>query len=104
LTITECHRGVIRAQHVRRISGTAAADLALKLDAAALGWNLLHADRGIFARAGQRFPVEPIRTLDALHLASALFIRQIVGELALVTLDTQVREAAEALGFTVADF
>jgi len=47
------------------------------------------------------FPVEPIRTLDAIHLASAILARAAVPDLALLSLDERVRANGRALGFTV---
>lgn len=42
-------------------------------------------------------PPIPLRTLDALHLASA----RVVGETELVATDKRVRDAAKLLGFTL---
>jgi hypothetical protein len=53
----------------------------------------------VVERARRPFPTEPVRTLDALHLASALVARAAVSELAVLSLDQRVRENAERLGF-----
>ena len=42
-------------------------------------------------------PMIPIRTLDALHLASA----RVAGESELVATDKRMRDAAKALGFSL---
>lgn len=55
----------------------------------------------ILERARQVFPVEPVRTLDAIHLATALVLRGALGPLTLLSLDRRVRENAAALGFEV---
>ena len=47
------------------------------------------------------FPGEPIRTLDALHLASALVARAAVADLAFLSQDEKVRASARALGLRV---
>ena len=57
----------------------------------------LHSD--VVERARQPFPVEPIRTLDALHLASALSARAAVPGLSVLTLDERIRQNARELGF-----
>lgn len=47
------------------------------------------------------FPIEPLRTLDALHLATALSVRvpgEIVG---FACLDERLRASAAALGFVL---
>jgi hypothetical protein len=52
-------------------------------------------------RARLPFPHEPIRTLDALHIASALIGRAAIPDLALLTLDDRIRTAAKELGFKI---
>ena len=54
----------------------------------------------VMARAGRPFPVEPVRTLDAMHLATI----ELIGDrqLAVLTLDSRVRANAIALGFELA--
>ncbi|MGH7266990.1 MAG: hypothetical protein ACREMB_19385, partial [Candidatus Rokuibacteriota bacterium] len=59
----------------------------------------LHLDAEVIARARRPFPREPVRTLDALHLATALAARIAVGGLALVSLDQRIRTAGRELGF-----
>jgi predicted nucleic acid-binding protein len=55
----------------------------------------------IVERARQTFPGEPIRTLDAIHLASALVARATLPGLALLSLDDRIRRAAAQLGLRV---
>jgi hypothetical protein len=49
----------------------------------------------------QPFPGDPIRTLDAIHLASALVARAAVAGLALLSLDNRMRRSASRLGLDV---
>jgi predicted nucleic acid-binding protein len=56
-------------------------------------------DGAVVDRARQPFPAEPIRTLDALHLATAVQARSLVPDLALLSLDRRVRACARAMGF-----
>jgi hypothetical protein len=72
-----------------------------QLRAAAQRWNVLHLARGVIERARRPFPGEPIRTLDALHLASVLMARGAVPELSLLSLDGRIRSAARELGVPV---
>ena len=60
---------------------------------------LLRVSSEIVERARQPFPAEPIRTLDAIHLASALTARAGVAGLELLSLDDRVRRAGQQLGF-----
>lgn len=54
----------------------------------------------VLERAKDPFP-ERVRTLDALHLASAGFLREQGLELEFTTYDRRQREAASALGFSL---
>jgi hypothetical protein len=58
-------------------------------------------EREVVDRARSPFPGEPIRTLDALHLASALVARAAVADLAVLSLDEKVRAVGRALGLPV---
>lgn len=57
----------------------------------------------VLTRALEPFPV-PVRTLDALHLASADFLRQQGQAISLATYDERMRGAAERLGFAISAF
>jgi hypothetical protein len=72
LTLMECDRVLIRSVALGEITEKQLMGRRIRLDAAAAHWNLLRIAPEIAARARRPFPIEPIRTLDALHLASAL--------------------------------
>ena len=59
-----------------------------------------HLARPVLARALRPFPT-PVRMLDALHLASAMFLRERGHDVALATYDARMCEAAEAMGLEV---
>jgi predicted nucleic acid-binding protein len=101
LTLVECDRTILRAQAAGRVTEAQAADRRGRLIAAAAHWNLLRLDAEVVERARRPFPAEPIHTLDALHLASALVARGAVPGLALLTLDERMRAGGRGLGFTV---
>jgi predicted nucleic acid-binding protein len=56
----------------------------------------------VLARALERFSV-PLRTLDALHLASAEFLRQNGQHVELASYDARMLDAARGLGIAIAD-
>lgn len=56
----------------------------------------------VLGRARDPFPA-PVRTLDALHLASVDFLREQGVEVALATYDARMLAAARALGLPVHD-
>ena len=99
LTLLECQRAIIRLVSLGEITEAEAADNEARLRQTATYWTLLAIDRDLVERASHPFPVEPIRTLDVLHLASALVARTAVPEIALLSLDHRVRTCAHALGF-----
>jgi hypothetical protein len=55
----------------------------------------------VLTRAGRPFPVEPIRTLNALHLATVELLGEPPQFVTIVTRDARVRDNATALGYTV---
>ncbi len=62
--------------------------------------NFLELARPVLARALRPFPT-PVRTLDALHLASAMFLRERGHDVALATYDVRMCEAAGAMGLAL---
>ena len=101
LTIVECDRGLIRAQLGGRLRGAEAPSVRRTFQAAANGWDVLRISPAIVERARRPFPGDPIRTLDALHLATALAAAQTSDDFALLSLDRRVRTSARALGLEV---
>jgi PIN domain len=99
LTLIECQRAIIRLVSLGQSTEAEAADNRARLHQTAAHWTFLTIDRDIVARASHPFPVEPIRTLDALHLASVLVARTAVPEVVLLSLDNRVRTCAYAFGF-----
>lgn len=59
---------------------------------------MLGLERYVLARALEPFP-RPVRTLDAIHLASADFLRDRGQEVTVATYDAGMAEAARAMGF-----
>jgi predicted nucleic acid-binding protein len=101
LTLVECDRTIHRAHAAGRITEAQAADLRGLLVATAAHWHLLRLDAEVIERARRPFPVESIRTLDALHLASALTARSALPGLILLSLDERMRTAGRGLGFSL---
>lgn len=101
LTIIECERVLIRAAVLGDLTEAEAADRRAHLAAAASHWHVLRIGSEIVDRARQPFPGEPIRTLDAMHLAAALTARSAVPGLELLSLDDRMRRAGRLLGLRV---
>ena len=98
LTLIECEEVLIRAVALGEIAEAEAADRRARLNAAAAQWSLLRIGGEIVDRARRPFPEEPVRTLDAIHLASALVARSAIAGLEILSLDDRIRGAAHRLG------
>ena len=101
LTLIECDRVLHRAVNIGELSEVEAADRHAHLVTVAAHWHVLRIGSEIVDRARQPFPGEPIRTLDAIHLASALVARAATAGLQLLSLDDRVRKVAVRLGLQV---
>ncbi|MFN2399568.1 MAG: type II toxin-antitoxin system VapC family toxin [Gemmatimonadaceae bacterium] len=101
LALLECHRVLLRATHTGHLGEGIATDLRATLSRAGQHWVTLAIDNDVLDRARRPFPAEPIRTLDAIHLASALVSRSAVPGVALLTLDDRIRSNGVQLGFEV---
>lgn len=78
-----------------------ARDLQAGLTTVAAGWNIQSIESRIVERARQSFPDDRIRSLDAIHLGSALVARDCLGDIDVLSLDERIRSNAVALGFRV---
>jgi len=101
LTFAEASRAIVRATVAGRLSR---AD-----ERASLQWlrtfrrrcAVIAVTDTVLARAGRPFPVEPIRTLDAVHLASAEVLGEPPQLMSILTRDTRVIDNARALGYAL---
>lgn len=98
LTLVECDRVLIRAVSTGDLVESLAAERRGSLARSADHWVVFEIDQGIVERARRPFPAEPIRTLDALHLATAAAARSLVPDLAVLSLDDRVRRSARLMG------
>ena len=101
LTLVETDQVLIRAHVAEGLKEVDVVDRRRVLARASRHWHWLHLQEEVLNRARRPFPGEPIRTLDALHMASALVARVAVPELAILSLDDRIRETSIDLGFEV---
>jgi len=101
LTLVECDRVLIRSTVLNALEEGDAAQCRAALNEAASQWTLLRLGDEVLERARRPLPREPIRTLDALHLASALAGRRAIRGLEFLSLDDRLRGAARELGFRI---
>ena len=98
LTLIECDRVLIRATAIGALEEAVAAERRALLRTAVEHWILFDLDPEIVDRARRPFPKEPVRTLDAIHLATAVLAQSLVPDLELLSLDDRVRGAAAPMG------
>lgn len=101
LTLVESDRVLHRAAALGELSEAEALERRTLLTTAAEHWIVFPIDAEMAERARRPFPREPVRTLDAVHIAAALVIRSLVGGLRLLSLDERIRRNAVELGFEV---
>lgn len=101
LTVAETSRAVLRARLSGRITAHQQRAALLALQTFARRCHIVSITQAILAQAGRRFPVEPIRTLDAIHLATAAALGEPAALVTIVTRDLRVRDNATALGYSV---
>jgi predicted nucleic acid-binding protein len=99
LVLIECDRVLIRAVTLGEIDEATAANRRAHLNTATAHWHMYRLSLDVVERARRAFPVEPVRTLDAIHLASALTVRSTIPGVELLSLDDRIRRAGEQLGF-----
>lgn len=101
LTFAEAARAVLRARITGRLTPEQERASLRALARIERRCYVVAVTDAVLARVRRPFAVEPVRTLDAVHLATA----EIVGEppplMTFITRDSRVRENAHALGYPV---
>ncbi len=97
LTAVECARGLARGRLTGRLALKDELSALRLLDVAISNWDVHEVTDRVVRRARGRFPVEPVRTLDALHLATALLFVEHLGSVAVLSHDERIRANAAQL-------
>ena len=84
--------GVLREGEVQRLRGM--------LHRFRSECSVMVVSESVLERAARAFPVEPVRTLDAVHLATALEFARGLHDLRILSLDRRVSANAQALGLS----
>ena len=101
VTFAEAQRALVRARVAGRINVKAEAALSDHLERRSARLEILAVTDGVLTRAGRPFPVEPVRTLDAIHLATLELLGEPPQLVRVVTRDERVAANARALGYAV---
>ena len=100
LTLVECDRALCREVALGQMSQARVRQLRNDLAAAIAKWQTIRLLPSIIQRAREPFACDPIRSLDALHVASALHARIAHTDVIVLTLDSRIKRAAESVGLS----
>jgi len=97
----ECRRVIQRCRMQGELDDPGLAEASSRLDALLAGVSLIALSKSVKRRAMEAFPVS-VKTLDALHLASALVLAQKLGDetMLLFSHDEGMNRCARVLGFS----
>ena len=98
LTLAEAARAIIRARVTGRLNPAEERAAIRGLQVFERRCYVVAVTEAVLARVGRPFPVEPIRTLDALHLTTAEELGEAPQLVTIVTRDVRVGDNARALG------
>jgi len=101
LTLAEAARAIMRARVGDRLTPDAERAAVRALRRFERRCYVVAVTDDILARVRRPFPVEPVRTLDAVHLATVESLGEPPQLISVVTRDRRVRENAKALGYAV---
>jgi predicted nucleic acid-binding protein len=101
LTFAEVGRAIVRARATGRLTAAEEQAAVRALRIFERRCFILDVETVVLARVRRPFPVEPIRTLDAVHLATVEQLGEPPQVVTMVTRDVRVRDNARALGYIV---
>ena len=101
LAVVECHRVILRAVARGRLTAIEAGAAQYRLQLLLERSDLIDLEPSVIARASAPMGDNLIRSLDAIHVASAIVAREAVGPITFLSFDIRVRIVAQQLGFIV---
>jgi len=101
LTFSEAGRAIIRARTTGRLTAEDEKAAVRALRTFERRCFVLDVNQAVLDRVRRPFPVEPIRTLDAIHLATAELLGEPPQLVTIVTRDERVHANARALGYDI---
>jgi predicted nucleic acid-binding protein len=102
LTFAEAARAIVRGRVTDQLTEGQARAAARALRTFERRCLVIAVTDEVLARVRRPFPIEPIRTLDAIHLATAELVGEPPALMTIVTRDRRVEQNARALGYSVA--
>lgn len=101
LTLAEVARTLARLGATAALTPEAREEAAARFRDVSAHWQIHAISDAVLSRLGVAFPVEPVRTLDAIHLATAARLANDGFAPTVCSTDVRVRENARALGLAV---
>jgi len=101
LTLAEAYRRIIRTGATGHLSESQVRASQIWIRRFGQRCRVVNVTDEILARVRRRFPIEPIRTLDAIHLATIEAIGEDPLQVAVVTRDRRIADNARAMGYLV---
>jgi len=101
LTFAESARAVLRARLAGQLDLNGERTILRRLRRVEQRCQVAAISDPVLARASRPYPVEPIRTLDAIHLATVEELGETPQLITIVTRDRRIRENALAMGYAV---
>lgn len=102
LTFAEAARVIVRARLANRLSAEQERQVVRALRTFERRCHVVAVSEAVLSRVGRPFPVEPIRTLDAVHIATIELLEEPPALATMLTRDARVRDNAKALGYALA--
>jgi predicted nucleic acid-binding protein len=93
LSLVESGRAMLKARELPAVSEERLADVEREIEAVWARCEIWELTRGVCELARQVAPRKPLRTLDALHLATFVLARRRIEGLELLTVDARLAEA-----------
>jgi predicted nucleic acid-binding protein len=100
LTLLEAERGLIRVERQKMLTAAECQKLRGLIVRAKNAWVLMELSEEVRDLASRRFPVEPLRTLGAIHLATALVFLKAYSDLQMLSYDHRILDNLKSLGLT----
>ena len=101
LTLIEVPRALVRARHEERLTLPVFEDVRRRFSAFERACTVAEITRTVRERAALEFPVEPLRSLDAIHLATIVVWTAALRPIVVASCHERVGRNARALGYEV---
>ncbi|MEO7648269.1 MAG: PIN domain-containing protein [Gemmatimonadaceae bacterium] len=99
LTVVEARRAITRGNALGTLTADERRRATIVLEEFFSECDIVPMSDEILLRAGRGFPIEPVRTLDAIHLATMDSVGLPSNLIHVITRDRRVRENALAMGY-----